>query len=371
MASCVWVGALCTCALVVLPAVQACSDDPVQGFEDGGVDAGADAVSSSDGNVETLPPREPGFDILFRQDVLTSASEVHASGCRLSRSPTAGYLSPSIPKATVSADNFSFGGANAALVCPSAGILSRDEFTITMQVQNTSGVELTQAPLEKPQVLFVGNAIAVWRAIPSELTVVNFATTQTISIPIGLGDWPSGVTKSVTLSYRRGEAGPQMWARLGDDVSKRRFAAAPTKPESIPASYAPPGILDGFEIGGTAGGAYPFAISGTFVHRYFWPEGTPVVREVPTLSVNLASASSGPSWSTIRAGALALYEGFEEVPRRRGRQSVRSSWRSRSTRRSYRSSVLRVQCNIQALQRRRLERSLTTSPSWTKSSMPF
>src|SRR5687768_12195894 len=65
----------------------------------------------------------PGsWDIVFLQDWLFSDAAVDLSGCRRNSGPTAGYLNPSVPKATVPPDvnpvRLHFPGNKGAVITP-------------------------------------------------------------------------------------------------------------------------------------------------------------------------------------------------------------------------------------------------------------
>lgn len=256
------------------------------------------------------PP--PSSDLLFDQNDLDTTASLHASGCRRNSGPTTPYTPTWVQKCSVPASGqtrLSFPGGSAALVAPIAGMVPRDEFTITLDVLNDSGQDFTNAPFPAAQTFLIANAIMIWRYAANGIAVLNFNTMQGGTWTIAPSEWPAGTWKSFTLWWRRSDN--TLEAMMDTDFSGRIIGGAPTT-SPPPVGYPPKGADDGFQLGGTTGGSFPFDIANTKVHRWFWPFDTTPTPDDAVLAID-AGSTIGP-WQDGLSGVLALYEGFWEVP---------------------------------------------------------
>jgi hypothetical protein len=249
-------------------------------------------------------------DIVFLQEWLFSDQAVDLSGCRRSAHATAGYLSASVPKATTALNptRLHFPGSDGALIAPIAGLVPRDEYTITLDILNNSGVDFPSAPFPSAQVLLVVSGTMLWRYSANGIALTNFNSGQGVTFTIAPGSWPAGSWQSWTIWWRRSDS--TMWLMRGTDFAGRQIAGAPTQTQP-PASWPLNGSDDGFQVGGGAAATHPFEVKSLWVHRYFWPYTTDPLNTPPKLTVN-ASTNLG-AWKDGRSGVLGLWEGFEQL----------------------------------------------------------
>ena len=278
------------------------------------VPALAQSASAQPGALGILPMAwpPPTSDLVFDQNDLDSSASLHESGCRRNSSGTAPYSQTWIQKCSVPTSGptrLHFPGWQAALIVPVAGLLPRDEWTITFDVLNDSSADFTNAPFPEAQTFLIANAIMVWRSAANQVSVLNFWTFQGGTWTIAPGEWQADVWKSFTLWWRRSDN--TLEAMMGTDYSGRIVGGPPSTPPP-PVGYPPRGTDDGIQLGGTTGNAFPFDIANTKVHRWFWPYDAAPAHDDPVLAIDAAS-TIGP-WHDGLSGVLALYEGFWEVP---------------------------------------------------------